>query len=157
MGTSRSAFGARSISFASLVRLLPSRLRWVWEGNNVLGMRVCGVGCTREESVERQASMNQTQSTDGKGSFYSPQDSPAQRSCLWGQRAQQSTHAAAGTRTCADERGLHEGFPLHAHHSAPQWASTRTYAPPICIRPLHAMASDHCTQWHHHLQASLGG
>ena len=81
VGTSRSAFEARSISFACSVRRLYFRLRWWREGNNALGVRVWG-GCKREERAERQASTNQTRSADGAGSFYRPQDLSAQRSCL---------------------------------------------------------------------------
>ena len=52
MGTSRSPFEARSISFASWVRSLSFRLCWGREGNNALGVRVCG-GVANERKGRR--------------------------------------------------------------------------------------------------------
>ena len=148
MGTSRSAFEARSISFASLVRSLYFRLHWGREGNNALGVRVCvgGAGCKREERAERQASTNQTRSADGTGSFYRPQDLPAQRSCLvslGSQRTAKHMRQQVLGRVLMSVDCMRVLLHLlDTHHSAPQWASTCTYVPLTCTQTT-------CTQKHH--------
>ena len=135
---SRSAFETRSISFACSVRLLYFRLCWGSEGNNALS--VCWWCYKREERMEWHVSMNQTRSADGAGSFYRPQDLPAQHSCLSlsGHSAQHSTHAAAGTQMCADRRGLHEGSPCLLDTLTTQHPNGAQQAPtyrPLALRP----------------------
>ena len=63
---------------------------------------VGGGGRKREERAESQASTNQTRSAGEAGSFYHPQDLPAQRSCLSlsGHSAQQSTCGSRYSDVC---------------------------------------------------------
>ena len=138
MGTSRSAFEARSIFVASLVRPLYFRLRWGWEGNNALGICMCVGG-------------SQTRGKGGVASVYEPNPkrrwsglflSPSRPSRptllpLSGHSAQQSAHAAAGIIRCVlmgvdCMRGLLDMITTQ-HPSGPQHAPT--------YRPL----ADHAT------------
>ena len=118
MGTSRSAFEARSIFVASSVRPLYFRLRWGWEGNHALG--VCGWGGVANERKGRSCKHLRTKPEAQVKRAVSitlktfPPNAPVSLSRV---TAHSKAHAAAGTRTCANECGLHEGSPTSPRHS----------------------------------------
>ena len=154
VGTSRSAFEARSISFACSLRPLRSRLRWGWKGN----AWCAGVweGCKREDTGK-----------GGEASVYEPNPKRSWNGlCLQTSRPSHLTilslslglqrtakHMRQQVPRCVpmgvDCMKVLLPSPLHTHHSAPQWASTRANVPPTCTQTT-------ARTKHHPREASLG-